>query len=84
MTNAGLVPYVVVEDFLARFWANVLPAIQLHPEVRDLRVEHLQVLRRLQAGHGDSGGEAEGPREIGRLIERQIACAGVTPRPSIK
>jgi membrane-bound lytic murein transglycosylase MltF len=33
MTNAGLVQYVVVEDFLARFWASVLPAIKLHPEV---------------------------------------------------
>ena len=33
MTNAGLVQYVVVDDFLARFWASVLPAIKLHPEV---------------------------------------------------
>jgi len=33
MTNAGLVSYVVVDDFLARFWANVLPALKLHPEV---------------------------------------------------
>ena len=33
MTNAGLVPYVVVDDFLARFWASVLPALKLHPDV---------------------------------------------------
>ena len=32
MLNAGLVHYVVVDDFLARFWANVFPKIQLHPE----------------------------------------------------
>jgi membrane-bound lytic murein transglycosylase MltF len=33
MTNAGLVQYVVVDDFLARFWASVLPGLKLHPEV---------------------------------------------------
>jgi membrane-bound lytic murein transglycosylase MltF len=32
MLNAGLVHYVVVDDFLAKFWASVLPKIQLHPE----------------------------------------------------
>jgi len=32
MTNAGLVQYVVVDDFLARFWASVLPGVKLHPE----------------------------------------------------
>jgi len=32
MLNAGLVRYVVVDDFLAKFWASVLPKIQLHPE----------------------------------------------------
>ena len=33
MVNAALVRYVVVDDFLARFWAAVLPKIKLHPEV---------------------------------------------------
>jgi membrane-bound lytic murein transglycosylase MltF len=33
MTNAGLVLYVVVDDFLARFWASVLPGLKLHPDV---------------------------------------------------
>ena len=33
MTNAGLVQYVVVDDFLARFWANVLPGLKLHPNI---------------------------------------------------
>jgi membrane-bound lytic murein transglycosylase MltF len=33
MTNAGLVQYVVVNDLLARFWAKVLPALKLHPDV---------------------------------------------------
>ena len=33
MTNAGLVQYVVVDDYLARFWAKVLPALKLHPDV---------------------------------------------------
>ncbi len=33
MTNAGLVQYVVVDDFLARFWADVLPGLKLHPDV---------------------------------------------------
>jgi membrane-bound lytic murein transglycosylase MltF len=33
MVNAGLVRYVVVDDFLARFWAAVFPKIKLHPEV---------------------------------------------------
>jgi membrane-bound lytic murein transglycosylase MltF len=33
MANAGLVPYVVVDDYLARFWASVLPGLKLHPEV---------------------------------------------------
>jgi membrane-bound lytic murein transglycosylase MltF len=32
MTSAGLVQYVVVDDFLARFWANVLPGLKLHPD----------------------------------------------------
>ncbi len=32
MTNAGLVKYVVVEDFLARFWSGVYPKLVLHPE----------------------------------------------------
>ena len=30
MLNAGLVKYCVVDDFLARFWAKVLPKIQLN------------------------------------------------------
>jgi membrane-bound lytic murein transglycosylase MltF len=30
MLNAGLVKYVVVDDFLARFWAQVLPKVQLN------------------------------------------------------
>ena len=33
MLNAGLVQYVVVDDFLAQFWASVLPKLKLHPEV---------------------------------------------------
>ena len=33
MLNAGLVQYVVVDDFLARFWAAVLPKLKLHPEI---------------------------------------------------
>jgi membrane-bound lytic murein transglycosylase MltF len=33
MLNAGLVQYLVVNDFLATFWAKVLPKIQLHPDV---------------------------------------------------
>jgi len=33
MLNAGLVQYVVVDDFLARFWAKVLPKIELHPDL---------------------------------------------------
>jgi membrane-bound lytic murein transglycosylase MltF len=33
MVNAGLVQYVVVDDFLARFWASVFPKLQLHPDV---------------------------------------------------
>jgi membrane-bound lytic murein transglycosylase MltF len=32
MTNAGLVHYVVVEDFVAKFWAGVYPKLVLHPE----------------------------------------------------
>jgi membrane-bound lytic murein transglycosylase MltF len=32
MLNAGLVQYVVVDDFLARFWVAVLPKIKIHPE----------------------------------------------------
>jgi len=34
MLNAGLVQYVVVDDFLATFWARVLPKIQPHPDVK--------------------------------------------------
>jgi len=33
MANAGLVPYVVVDDYLARFWATVLPALKTHPDI---------------------------------------------------
>ena len=32
MLNAGLVQYVVVDDYLARFWVTVLPKIKIHPE----------------------------------------------------
>ncbi len=31
MTNAGLVQYVVVDDFLARFWAAVFPKLEAPP-----------------------------------------------------
>jgi membrane-bound lytic murein transglycosylase MltF len=34
MANAGLVPYVVVDDYLARFWANVFPGLKLNPEAK--------------------------------------------------
>jgi membrane-bound lytic murein transglycosylase MltF len=30
MTNSGLVQYVVVDDYLARFWASVLPALKVN------------------------------------------------------
>ena len=33
MLNAGIVSYVVVDDYLARFWAGVFPKIRLHPDV---------------------------------------------------
>jgi membrane-bound lytic murein transglycosylase MltF len=33
MTNAGLVQYVVVNDYLARFWASVLPRLKLYPDI---------------------------------------------------
>ena len=33
MLNAGIVSYVVVDDYLARFWADVFPKIRLHPDV---------------------------------------------------
>ena len=33
MLNAGLVKYVVVNDYLARFWSSVLPKIRLHEDV---------------------------------------------------
>jgi len=32
MLNAGLVPYVVVDDYLAKFWAQVLPKIKLNAD----------------------------------------------------
>ena len=38
MVNAGLVQYVLVNDYLARFWAKVLPKIELHPDIT-LRTE---------------------------------------------
>ena len=33
MVNAGLLPAVVVDDYLARFWAKVFPDIVLHEDV---------------------------------------------------
>ena len=33
MANAGLVPYVVVDDYLARFWGSVLSGLKLHPDI---------------------------------------------------
>jgi membrane-bound lytic murein transglycosylase MltF len=33
MLNAGLVRYVLVDDYLAKFWTQVLPKLQLHPEI---------------------------------------------------
>ncbi len=32
MVNAGLVPYAIVDDFLGRFWAEVLPKLKLYPD----------------------------------------------------
>jgi membrane-bound lytic murein transglycosylase MltF len=34
MLNAGLVQYVVVDDYLANFWAKVLPKIEIHPDAK--------------------------------------------------
>jgi len=31
MVNAGLVPAVIVDDFVAEFWQQVFPRLQLHP-----------------------------------------------------
>ena len=33
MVNAGLIPAIVVDDFLARFWTKVLPNITLHEDI---------------------------------------------------
>ncbi|MGH7289429.1 MAG: transporter substrate-binding domain-containing protein, partial [Myxococcota bacterium] len=33
MLNAGLIPFAVVDDHKAEFWAQVLPQIRLHPEL---------------------------------------------------
>jgi membrane-bound lytic murein transglycosylase MltF len=32
MVNAGLLPAIVVDDYLAAFWKQVLPGITLHPQ----------------------------------------------------
>ena len=32
MVNAGLLPAIVVDDYLAAFWKKVLPEITLHPQ----------------------------------------------------
>jgi membrane-bound lytic murein transglycosylase MltF len=34
MLNAGLLEIVVVDDWKARMWAQVLPAIRVHEELR--------------------------------------------------
>jgi len=33
MLNAGLLKYAIVDDYLAEFWAKVLPDIRLHPDL---------------------------------------------------
>ncbi len=33
MLNAGLVKFVVVDDYMAEFWKQMLPGITLHPDV---------------------------------------------------
>jgi membrane-bound lytic murein transglycosylase MltF len=33
MVNAGLLKTVIVDDFMAQFWKQILPSITLHPEV---------------------------------------------------
>lgn len=33
MVHAGLIPIVIVDDYLARFWAQVLPRLQVHYDV---------------------------------------------------
>jgi membrane-bound lytic murein transglycosylase MltF len=33
MLNAGLIPFAVVDDYKAEFWAQVLPEIRLHPDL---------------------------------------------------
>jgi membrane-bound lytic murein transglycosylase MltF len=33
MVNSGLLPMVVADDYLAKFWAQVLPNLQLHPNI---------------------------------------------------
>jgi membrane-bound lytic murein transglycosylase MltF len=33
MLNAGLVKFVVVDDYMAEFWKQMLPGITLHPDL---------------------------------------------------
>jgi membrane-bound lytic murein transglycosylase MltF len=33
MVNAGLIPAIIVDDYLARFWAKVFPDVRLHESV---------------------------------------------------
>lgn len=43
MVNAGLVPAVVVDDFLANYWKQVFPKLEIHPDLALRRNGNLAV-----------------------------------------
>jgi membrane-bound lytic murein transglycosylase MltF len=41
MVNAGLIPRIVVDDYLARLWADVFPDIRVYPQVAVASDRHI-------------------------------------------
>ena len=69
MVNAGLVKATVVDDYMARFWKQMLPGITLHPTRCVARG------RRLALGRPQEQPEADGRAERVRQAHGRAPCS---------
>lgn len=83
MVNAGLLPFIVMDEHKARFWQKIFPAIRIHeePVFRDggiiawaVRKESPQLLtmlnEQIKAIRGKATGEATGEAILARYLKQ--------------
>ena len=74
MMNAGLLQAIVVDDWKAKLWAQVLPKIQVHEDI--VRAS------RHEEGLGDPQGQPETRRRAQRFLHEVGEEAGRDSLPS--